>query len=272
MRRFLRGITPEPIRRLVRHLRGDYAAPRLGGMFVLYRPPTRESIERCEQVYGDAFRTAFEYIVGNDLRGDFLEFGSYRGYTALIMARLLREFRRTQRLWLYDSFTGLPQIESEIDKASYEVAVKRSWFPGQMAVAEDLVTQLERDLEGVLPSHQFEIVKGNYADVLPTRLPETPPALVHLDCGLYASTYLVLSTLLEKDLLQDGAVLLFSDFNCNRASPRMGDRRALADAFSSHPRLEYSPYFSYGWNGQAFLVHERTSVASSPISRESETP
>jgi hypothetical protein len=274
MRAFLRSIAPEPVRRLVRRLRGDYAAPRLGGMFVIYRSPTPDQIQRCEQVYGDAFRTAFEYIAGNAIQGDFLEFGAYRGYTALMIARLMREFGRSEQLWLYDSFAGLPVIESEIDAASYEVAVKQAWFPGQMAVSEDLVASLERDLSAILPRSQRQIVKGNYANVLPARLPEAPPALIHLDCGLYASSHLVLSTLLERGLLQDGAVLMFSDFNCNRANPQMGDRRALADAFAAQERFHYSRFFSYGWNGQSFLVHERLDAASGAphSSGENESP
>jgi hypothetical protein len=256
MRRLLRNITPEPIRRVVRRLRGDYDPPRYGGMFVIYRNPSRDVLQRCNQVYGDAFRTAFEFIVGNEITGDFLEFGVYRGYTALVMAQLMLEFRRPERLWLYDSFTGLPEIESEIDRASYEVAVKRAWFPGQMAVAEDLVARLERDLSALLPTSQLRLVKGNYAEVLPAQLPDKPPALVHFDCGLYASTRLVLSTLLDRSLLQDGAVLLFSDFNSNRGNPRMGDRRALHDVFAGRARYAYSPYFAYGWNGQGFIVHD----------------
>jgi hypothetical protein len=126
-----------------------------------------------------------------------------------------------------------------------------------MAVEDGLVRTLERDLARILPPSACRLVPGNFADTLPGQLPNRPVTLVHLDCGLYASTHLVLATLLQRNLLQDGGLLLFSDFNSNRASPRMGDRKALRDAFAGQRRFEYQPFFSYGWNGQAFFVHEQ---------------
>ena len=255
MRRILRSLTPAPIRRLIRRWRGD--APKYGGMFAVYQRLDRKVYRRCDQIYEHAFRTAFEYLVGNGIYGDIAEFGTYRGYTARIIARLIHEFRRPGRLWLYDSFAGLPEIEAEIDQLSYEVAVKKVWYPGQMAVEEGLVDKLERDLARIIPHQQCRVIPGNFADTLPNHLPDLPLALVHLDCGLYASTQFVLSTLLERDLLQDGALLMFSDFNSNRASPEMGDRKAFHDAFAGQRRFELGPFFPYGWNGQSFFVHER---------------
>jgi O-methyltransferase len=259
MKALLRSITPAPVRRLWRRFRGD--APKYGGMFAVYQRLDQTVYRRCDEVYGNAFRTTFEYLVGNGIHGDIAEFGTYRGYTARIMARLIREFRLPGNLWLYDSFAGLPEVESEIDQLSYEVAVKKVWYPGQMAVEEDLVAKLEKDLARIIPQQQCHIIPGNFADTLPTHLPKLPLALVHLDCGLYASTELVLSTLLDRDLLQDGTVLMFSDFNSNRASPEMGDRKAFQDAFATQRRFELGPFFPYGWNGQTFFVHDRRSQA-----------
>lgn len=262
MRGLFRRLVPEPARRMIRKLRGLDGPPQCGGMFAVYQPPTTEVFQRCKQVYEVAFRTAFEYLIGNGIRGDILEFGTYRGYSACILARFLREFNGPGRLWLYDSFEGLPPIEAEVDQQSYEVAVNKVWYSGQMALSGEMVSQLKRNLVQILPESEFHLVPGNYSETVPQMLPASPIALVHLDCGLYASTHLVLSTLLDRGLLQDGALLAFSDFNCNRASPRMGDRKALQDAFAGHPRIEYEPFFSYGWNGQVFFVHEKSSTAS----------
>ncbi len=41
----------------------------------------------------------------------------------------------------------------------------------------------------------------------------------------------MLDRLLDFNLLKDGTLLVFDDFNCNRANPKMGERRALAESF-----------------------------------------
>jgi len=69
----------------------------------------------------------------------------------------------------------------------------------------------------------------------------------------------VLETLIGRRLLQDGSLLLFDDYNSNRANPRMGQRLAIVEAFENQDRYCYSPWFSYGWHGQVFFVHENPS-------------
>ena len=48
-------------------------------------------------------------ILDNDIPGDVVEFGCYKGTTSLFLARLLRERQVSKQLWLYDSFQGLPE-------------------------------------------------------------------------------------------------------------------------------------------------------------------
>ena len=40
--------------------------------------------------------------------GDFVELGCYKGDTSLLLAKLLKSNHSEKRLWLYDSFAGLP--------------------------------------------------------------------------------------------------------------------------------------------------------------------
>ncbi len=48
-------------------------------------------------------------VLGNDAAGDVVEFGCYRGDTSLLIEKVLeREFDNNRRLWIYDSFEGLP--------------------------------------------------------------------------------------------------------------------------------------------------------------------
>lgn len=64
----------------------------------------------------------------------------------------------------------------------------------------------------------------------------------------------ILST---ENAFQDGAIILFDDYNFNRANPNMGVRKAIRDTFGKNERYELSFFTSYGWHGRAFFVHDR---------------
>jgi O-methyltransferase len=223
-------------------------------------PPPSYTPERAQAVYGEAFRRCFEYLKGTGVSGDIAEFGTLHGYTGRLMATLLTEMGLPGSLWLYDSFTGLPADMSTVDLQSYEVKTNKAWTAGAMAVPRGTDVQIRRVLARILPWSRVNVIKGYFEQTLPSTLPANRLALVHVDCDLYTSARYVLDQLLAAGLLQDGCVVLCDDYNCNRANPRMGERRAMAEAFGSQQRFSYSPFFSYGWHGQAFLVHDQEAV------------
>lgn len=214
------------------------------------------TIQRCRDTYREAFLRCFEFIASNQVQGDVLEFGTYRGFTARIIASLLRQVDSRAHLYLFDSFEGLPELRSEVDRRSYESAETRVWFKGQMELPTGIEDRISGVLSSILSPQRVHVVKGFFEATVPDRLPSTQAALVHLDCDLYESTRLVLTHLMARDLLQDGTVLAFDDFNCGRASPRLGQRRALTDVFGAQSRFGYSSFFPYGWHGHAFFVHD----------------
>ena len=54
-------------------------------------------------------------VLGSRVDGDVVEFGCYKGATSLFLSRLLRECDSDKKLWLYDSFQGLPEKSSADD-------------------------------------------------------------------------------------------------------------------------------------------------------------
>jgi hypothetical protein len=253
-----RRLCPRPVRRLVpAWLRRRLAPPDPTLADPTTWAPPGYNRTRSDAVYGDAFYRFFEYLSGTRVHGDVLEFGTLHGYTARILATLIQVFGFPGNLYLYDSFDGLPDIESPVDQHSYEVSVNQVWTPGAMAVGgQQMADHIKRALSTILPAPRLKVVRGYFEDTLETQLPQTKVALVHLDCDLYSSAKCVLDHLLEKDLLQDGCLLVCDDYNCNRANPLMGERRALAEAFDDQDRFDISPFFSYGWHGMAFFVHD----------------
>jgi hypothetical protein len=77
---------------------------------------------------------------------------------------------------------------------------------------------------------------------------------VHLDCDLYSSTAEVLEYLFVHRHVAEGSVVFFDDWNCNRASPQMGQRRAWREAVERH-RIEFSDCGEYAVLGHKFIVH-----------------
>jgi predicted O-methyltransferase YrrM len=219
-------------------------------------PPPAYTRERADQIYGEAFRRFFEYLSGTRVEGDILEFGTFWGYSARVLACMIREFRMESRLYLFDSFEGLPEIDSPVDRQSYEVAINKNWATGSMFAHAGIDQQVHAGIAKVLPESQICVVKGYFEDTLDANLPDGKAALIHIDCDLYASTRQVLDRILSRGMPADGCVIVFDDYNCNRANPRMGERLALVDAFASQQRFTYSPWFSYGWHGMAFFIHD----------------
>ena len=224
----------------------------------LAAPPSYQLHSRAREVYGGAFLRAFEYLKVNEIQGDVMEFGTFRGYTSRVIVTTMRRLRYPGKFTTFDSFQGLPELATEIDSNSYEVAINRTWVPGTM-VAGAVDRDIERVLRRVWPETQ--VVKGFFENSLPLNLPQNKLALVHLDCDFYESAKFVLRMLLAKDRIEDGAILMFDDWNSNRARPDMGERRAVAEILMEH-QVWITPFFSYGHGGQAlFLNHKRIEIA-----------
>ncbi len=75
------------------------------------------------------------YVFGMGVEGDIAEFGTMSGRTAVALAAslnycnntlsdsdLLHGFKEPRKLWLFDSFEGLPQARTNVDQSSPHVA------------------------------------------------------------------------------------------------------------------------------------------------------
>lgn len=211
-------------------------------------PPPSYSKERADWIYGTAFFRAMEFVVYQRIPGDVLEFGTYNGYTARVLAEQMKAIGHPGKLMLFDSFgPGMPQVENDIDSKCPEMA-SGAWAAGMTRpISQDVERLIHRALSCVLPG-RVETVKGWYQDTV-SRIPDEPPSIVHIDCDLYASTLTVLRALKDRSLLQQGMILLFDDWNNGLASYKFGERAATAEV-----GIGMEPWFSYGWQSQAFIV------------------
>jgi O-methyltransferase len=217
---------------------------------------------RATKFYGDAIQTAIDFCVYGGITGDIYEFGVLAGWTAHLFAERMRDTQFFGDLYLFDSFEGLPRQKWQVDADSYDVA--RGIWESEMALPEDLIAELGMPIEKhialmlsrLISRDRLHIRKGFFSDSLRDPLPGKA-AIVHLDCDLYQSTVEVFEALERDHVLQDGTVLMFDDWNCNRGNPAFGQRRALREFLERNDgRYEVSPYLNYGFNCAAFILHD----------------
>ena len=195
-------------------------------------------------------------IHANGVEGDVAEFGTMTGTTAHTLALALK-FVSTQspdapsrQLHLFDSFKGLPQPE-EADSQS-PLVISGEWGKGTHVglSSEELLARCVTELD----ADRIRIFEGWFSDTIPTVPVGTSYAMIHIDSDLYSSARDVLFGLFDHRMVADGAVIFFDDWNCNKASPRFGERRAWRECVEEFA-VEYSDLGDYGLVSHKLVVH-----------------
>ena len=184
-----------------------------------------ETMTSLERMYG--LWSATRYVVENELAGDFVECGVWRGGSVMLMAlTLLRRGDTTRDLWLYDTFRGMTaptddDVQVMSGRAALEILRDQPRTPEDpfwgIASREAVEENLRRT---GYPFERFRFVEG---DVM-TTLPETAPsriALLRLDTDWYTSTRHELEHLYPR--LVPGGVLIIDDYGYWRGARKATD-------------------------------------------------
>lgn len=246
-------------RDLLRRLLDKRSAPDLTTMcFIFYDG------ERARQIHSEAYKRALEFVTIGGVIGEVLEFGVLGGWSARLFCEAMRDIGNYGRVYLFDSFDGLPDYETEIDRTSYEIAGRKIWgdkmrFPDSLLRRFKVPHEvhIRNRLGEIISKDRIVVKRGFYAESLKEDL-GLRASIVHIDCDLYQSTAEVLTGLDRMNAFQDGTVLIFDDWNCNRGNPNFGERKALAEFLESQPRYTASQWFSYGYNGMVYILHDRS--------------
>jgi O-methyltransferase len=217
--------------------------------------------ERARAIHQEAYRRALEFVTLGGVAGDVMEFGVLGGWSARIFCETMRDIFNLNNIRLFDSFEGLPEYDSEIDRSSYEIAGRNVWSD-KMKFPDEFLRQfgqphhlhIREKLSEIVRAERLFVHKGFYSETLKTP-PQAKASIVHLDCDLYQSTVDVFEGLHRGKCFQDGTVLLFDDWNCNRGNPGFGQRRALQEFLASQGDFTATPWYTYGFNGAAYILH-----------------
>ncbi len=141
--------------------------------------------------------------LSRDVSGDIVEFGCYRGDTSLLMERVLeREFPKSQsRLWIYDSFEGLPARTREDASVAGD-----NFRAGELLVTKREVVERFKKAGLYVP----RIRKGFFENLSNSDLPEEI-AFAFLDGDLYQSIKTSLELVAPR--MNKNGVILIHDYN-----------------------------------------------------------
>ncbi len=137
-----------------------------------------------------------------EFEGDLVELGCYEGDTSLCLAELLKGAKSEKRLWIYDSFEGLPE-KTDADFSVAGAAFKKG---------ELFVTKREVKLRFLKANLPVPVIKkGWFEDLDPEKdLPEKI-CFAFLDGDLYKSIKTSLKLIENK--MVDGGIIVVHDYD-----------------------------------------------------------
>ncbi len=171
-------------------------------------------------------RLVMEYVIENNIPGDFIETGVWRGGACIYARAILKAFGDTQRkVWVADSFEGLPKPDE-------------SNYPADKGDKHHTYEQLCISLDEVknnfalydLLDDQVQFLKGWFKDTLPTA-PIDQLAVLRLDGDMYESTMDGLNNLYHK--VSPGGFVIVDDYGavpaCAKAVNDFREQEGITD-------------------------------------------
>lgn len=193
------------------------------------KPYTMTSVERMYALY-----KGVEYIVKNNIPGDFVECGVWKGGSSMLIAKTLQKFGVNDRMiWMYDTYEGMIEPGSEDKDSSGEMA-HDTWKKLQTENGW-CVSSLEEVKANMLtteyPTKLLQYVKGKVEETIPQFKPQSDISLLRLDTDWYESTKHELEHLYPQLVYQ--GVFIIDDYG-----HWIGAKKALDEYLqTSHQRL-----------------------------------
>ncbi|MCC7302168.1 MAG: class I SAM-dependent methyltransferase [Bacteroidia bacterium] len=191
-------------------LPADIAEPAFRNFF---KKCTALTYTRPDALY--ALYSATQYVCRNNIPGDMVECGVWKGGSAMMMALvLLQEGQSHRKLWLYDTYEGMSEPTArDVDFRGADAgalldsqekgAEKNVWCYSPM---EEVKTNL---ISTGYPEENLVFVKGKVEDTIPAQRP-SGISLLRLDTDWYESTAHEMKHLYP--LLAKSGILLLDDY------------------------------------------------------------
>lgn len=197
-------------------------------IYSICHPFTMTSIERMYALYN-----ATNFVLDNNIQGEFVEAGVWKGGSSMIIASVL--FKRgvkNRMLYMYDTYEGM-NTPTDIDKdfsgndAMLEFSKQQKGEDESYWCYSSLNEVKENLSKTGLDPNQIVFIKGKVEDTIPGTIPKNRIALLRLDTDWYESTNHEMEHLYP--LLSSGGVLLIDDFG-----HWQGAKKAILEYFENN--------------------------------------
>ena len=133
------------------------------------------------------------------VQGDIIELGTYKGGSAIMMARFLKKIGSKRQIYACDTFEGHPYY----DHFSSQKQRKGQYSDTSVSYVKDKFRRFRVE-------DKITIIKGLFEDTLLSKLGEKRFSLAFVDCDLYKSTKYALDFLYQK--MEDGGRIVLHDY------------------------------------------------------------
>ena len=175
---------------------------------------------------------AARQVATNDIEGDFVECGVWRGGNALAAKMVFEKYKSPRKVYLFDTFAGMVEpTELDVSMSGHEKDQMKKFHKSQkkshnewcFASLEDVMTNFEKAKVDI---SECIFVEGDVRHTLlnTEKLPEKI-SILRLDTDWYESTKIEINTLYPRLVI--GGVLLLDDYALWE-----GHRKAVDDYFT----------------------------------------
>lgn len=177
-----------------------------------------------------ALCNAVTYVVENNVPGDFVECGVWKGGSSMAAGKMFKTRGKTPPMWLYDTFDGMSE-PTAVDKITHSgqsaadlmANSKKQDESPDSVWAYASIDEVRRNLDSI-GGLDYRLIRGKVEDTIPHELP-AQISILRLDTDFYESTKHELLHLFP--LLSRSGVLIIDDYGHWE-----GARRAVDEYFA----------------------------------------
>jgi hypothetical protein len=201
-----------------------------------------------------------ETVIRDQIPGDLVETGVWRGGASIFMAAILDSYQETinRKLFVCDSFQGLPPPDPNCVQDRGDTLHTVSYLAVPLEEVKHNFNLFNLNLENVI------FVKGWFKDTLHT-LPTNQISVLRLDGDMYQSTMDGLNALYDK--VSNGGFIIIDDYGLEGCRKAVDDFRTWRNIKS--PMIQINDCKKMYWQKQpshgTFVVTNCLNVSSSPL-------
>ncbi len=193
-----------------------------------------------------ALYQSISYVLNNEISGDFVECGVWRGGCPMLMGLMCQKYNVSRKVWLFDTFAGMPRPDEKdymitsVSQSAQSIWNKQSinsnsskWCLAPEEEVRDNLLKVGLDIS------QFIFVKGLVENTIPCEgLNEI--SVLRLDTDWYSSTKHELLHLFP--IVVNGGIVIIDDYGSWAGSKKAVDEFMTAEPGILLNRIDRSGY------------------------------